>query len=339
MSAARPQLPQCHAIVTARIAAERGGILGLEVQTTRPRFRLLSDACFKGDIQYIILHQSYCMWSLNPESAVRGFSCGAEELDAAFRALQGLLKPNDGMTLEHMRWFSSFPSSSLLESFNATALKNVKADVVGFLRAFPKHWPLLAGLCQSRQFPIMAWEVMENLSCRSIILQDLIFTLSRRMLDCEDGPLAEELSALFCAERNNERAAVAQRHTPEAVSRSRSEMAARYMAVMERVRVHAQQKRSKLPLNVRVGCHISANCIMRRCPAPDSSFVSYGASITVIPPGRAFSADASTGPVRSTERSRRRPGCFTVAYCAQQLARFDKVFLAPIHTYTLLTVR
>ncbi len=174
MSAPSPHLPQWHALVVARIAAERGGILGLEVHTTRPRFRLLSDACFKGDVQYVILHQSYCLWSLDTAAAFSRFSCTAAEVDAAFRAVQSLLKPNDGIMLEHMRWFASFPATPSAEGINAATLQNIKHDIIDFLRAFPLHWPEYKVRCQARRYPITASEVMKQLKCRSVIFQDLI---------------------------------------------------------------------------------------------------------------------------------------------------------------------
>jgi hypothetical protein len=240
-----PLIPEWHALVTARIGAERGGIHGLEMQTTRPRFRLLADACFKGDMLYLVLHQSYCLWSLDKAAAFSRFACPAADVDAAFSALQSLLKANDGIMLEHMRWFASFPAPNLNECIANANLRKILRDIVEFLQLFPRHWPRFCAASKTRNYPIMAWEAMYGLKCSSIILQDLLFTLSRRVLGCHDGPFAGELNALFSAERNSELRAAAEQVNSAAVKHGRNYMSTKYKEIMERAQKHAQLQRSK----------------------------------------------------------------------------------------------
>jgi len=210
---AMPSLQPRVAIIRQYIASA-GGAQALSAVLERPRFALLEQACIEDDSFYIALHQLFCVWDLNNQSLPSDYQFPASaNLIAGFRILGQLIKANSGLKLNHLHWFAQFPSplADLLRT-SEPYRRSINAACL-FLFTLGNEWDKLSGAWRSRGYPPLVDELVTKLGCMSPILQQIIFTASRRNLGYEDDNYGTRLEDIFRLDRSGHKSIAERIHT------------------------------------------------------------------------------------------------------------------------------
>jgi hypothetical protein len=190
-----PMMPPLKPMVSTIKAhiAKVGGSQNLNNNLERPRFELLMEACDNQDIFYVVVHQIFCVWDHDKSQLISSFFPTTDVLSAAFTILGQLIRDNQGMAPNHLRWFSAFPGP--LDSLLATSepYRRVLGDVVIFLRKLASQWDIFSRQCHSRHYPPLVHELANHLGILSPILHRVTFTATRRNLGIGDDPAIEEI--------------------------------------------------------------------------------------------------------------------------------------------------
>lgn len=180
-----------------------GGLQQLSVELDQPRFQLLRDACEMEDLFYIVLHQVFCCWTLNPEMfqapEFRVLNCTLQSpsLAQAFKIVGTLIKDNDGMKLSHLKFFSGFPSPFLHLIMRSKQYLAMVRDVCEFLHRLATSWKDIAKMCRERIYPPLVDELIFHLNLLSPNLQQVVFTATRRNLGIADDEFGKQMERIF----------------------------------------------------------------------------------------------------------------------------------------------
>ncbi|TQV93922.1 MIZ zinc finger protein [Cordyceps javanica] len=206
-----------------------------------PRCVLLSAACKRRDIVYIVMHQRYCIWSRSKRAAHHLMQPFAPDvIDSGFTALSVLLKNNDVLSHPQLEWFSEFPASTLDSFIPSSILNSIIKQIFDFLAIFATQWEEFQARIIHRGFPALVWEMAKSLRCSSCIVQDLIFTLSRRLLGCPDGPFANAFAELLNRDRVFESTILANTLSPDFVKQGRDALVRSYLSLTRQFRSQTQ---------------------------------------------------------------------------------------------------
>lgn len=180
------------AAVDMRIA-QLGGIDNLSPEVEGPRLLLLRDACAKGDVLYLHLHSLYCLWSCNPQSLPAILSRDLDTVHRGFSIVETVLSPNSGFRQDNLMWYAAFPR----KGFNEDNPEGVK-QVAGLLAGLSQYWSTLSSAVSTRNYPFLVDELLGQLQCYSVSMQDVLFTAYRRRLGIQDGTLVgQQVHSLF----------------------------------------------------------------------------------------------------------------------------------------------
>ncbi len=205
-----------------------------------PRCFLLSTACKRHDIVYIVVHHRYCTWSRNREAAYQLMRPYAPDaIDRAFAALSVLLKSNDVLPTTQVEWFSNFPAPTFDSYIPGPILTSITEEIFDFLSNFAGQWHDFQARIIARDFPVLIWEITQTLRCSSSIIQDLIFTLSRRLLGCPEGPFSNAFSELFSSDRHFESSIRSSHFQPGHIQQTRNALVGRYLSLIAQFRSQA----------------------------------------------------------------------------------------------------
>lgn len=177
-------------LIDKRIA-DIGGEQSLKPDVEKPRFQLLKHACDKRDIFYLHLHSLFCLWSIDMELLPPLPSYKLDAISGGFAILETVLRDNRGFTRGNLRWCAAFPFHGFNDSSDGV---NRVAD---FLTALFRHWPSLHQISFNRRYPLLMDELLGKLNCYSTIMQNILFTASRRRLGIQDGSLGYEVQNYF----------------------------------------------------------------------------------------------------------------------------------------------
>lgn len=203
---------------------------------------MLLDACLKGDAFYILLQQQFCLWSLDKPAVHGNFPIHPQTIDFAFGLLNHVLRDNQEMARQHVQWLARFPVPFRTVAQSLAPHLDVRGMIGQFLDKFASNWNGLIGRIATRHYPLLAYEATEILLCPSPILQEVLFTLSRRRIGIEDGRFATDLNGRFRKDQIAE-ATMTRDGTPQdEVQNVRRSMAVRYHKLIQSVRELAIQK-------------------------------------------------------------------------------------------------
>ncbi|KAK2012679.1 MIZ/SP-RING zinc finger protein [Colletotrichum eremochloae] len=182
--------------------------------TTMPRVRLLKEAIETGDYFYIILHQVLCIWSIDGEAAYRLLGLAPDVAGNAFGIMQNTLRKNENMTQELVRFFANFPNSPTSGLWETDVFRKHAGDVSVFLNNLHEQWnrihiPAMRPR-SGRGYPILVDELRYQLKLRSPLLEGIFFTVTRRHIGVPDGPIADQMMALFRQDAYNDHAKVSE---------------------------------------------------------------------------------------------------------------------------------
>ncbi|KAF1734459.1 Zinc finger MIZ domain-containing protein 1 [Beauveria bassiana] len=206
----------------------------------RERCLLLSAACKKHDITYIVMHHIYCIWSHSKQHAYQiMLPFAPDAIDSAFAALSLLVKTNDALSPAQLDWFHRFPAQTFDSFVPSPILVRVIKDILRLLSAFAAHWPDFRARIISRSFPALVCEMRDVLQCSSYIVQNIIFHTSRRLLGCPDGYLMDVFQNSFDRDRNFESAISFNRFTPDHIQQTRQALVMNYSGLIAHIRSQA----------------------------------------------------------------------------------------------------
>lgn len=171
---------------------QQGGDQALQSLVERPRFYILRDACVKQDYFYLVLHQLYCLWSVNPQQISELRLGDMATISMAFEILDSVLKKNSGFARSNLEWCANFPCKPANLSRSPTV-----PNVAAFLLRLANNWTALHEGSFHRVCPYLMDEMISKLQCYSVVLQGILFTASRRRLDVLDGQHGTEMDRWF----------------------------------------------------------------------------------------------------------------------------------------------
>lgn len=179
-----------------------GGTQNLNNGLERPRFQLLTDACDTQDIFYVVMHQLFCAWDYDQPLILNiGGLPDRNILVTAFSILGQLIRHNEGMAPNHLRWFTAFPNTINRLWATSEAYRQVIGDVGVFLYKLASQWGTLSRHCLSRQYPPLVDELVNGLGILSPILQGVVFTATRRNLGLADNQFGQEAEKIFAQDK------------------------------------------------------------------------------------------------------------------------------------------
>ena len=229
------------ALVVQQRILSLGGLGNLKKDVERARYKFLQDACSRRDHFYAVLHQLFCLWSLqNPVIYQILMPMDQKSVNKAFNLLSQFLRPNTTIQTDHLSWFAASPMPSEGNLTLAPLFHSCVSDVILFLTALADHWRHLLTSVQQRQYPITANELIQVLRCPSPILRGILYTVSRRSLAIPDS-VANDLNNLFLRDESIEVSSRAGQTEGRGMVSSRHELAAQYRSlVLEAQRTAAQ---------------------------------------------------------------------------------------------------
>ena len=179
-----------------------GGTQNLNNSLERPRFQLLTDACEIHDIFYVAVHQIFCVWDYDQKQllGISGLPT-RDVLTVAFSFLGQLIRHNDGMAPNHLRWFAGFPGQLDILWASSEDYQRVVADVGIFLSSLASKWPAFTKQCLARQYPPLVDELVNTHGILSGILQGVVFTATRRNLGLTDGQFGQMAEKIFSEDK------------------------------------------------------------------------------------------------------------------------------------------
>ncbi|KAH8599098.1 hypothetical protein B0O99DRAFT_590980 [Bisporella sp. PMI_857] len=178
-----------------------GGWENLNTALERPRFQLLQQACREEDQFYVAFHQIFCLWTTRSIDLLnQGLSLPHPSiLNLAFRTIGTLIRENEALAPNHLRFFQDFPGPlpDLLRT-TETYPQHVN-DVIWCLNSLASNWQTLTTASRNRGFPPLVNELATYLGLNSPILQSIAFTAARRNLGFVDTPAGygQKADALF----------------------------------------------------------------------------------------------------------------------------------------------
>lgn len=193
----------------AELVRRSGGEQQCEPSLELPRIQLLKDACETGDLFYVVAHQVFCTWSVNP-SEIRGlFQHDAALYSTAehgMRTLSTILKDNANMRPELLGSLANFPApfANMRKDPNYSAMLNA---VLKFLFCMATSWTDLMSKHAAHGFPLLMDELLRHLHMYSDVLQIIVFRASRRTSGVPDGPIGTRMESLFREDQDFHRSA------------------------------------------------------------------------------------------------------------------------------------
>jgi hypothetical protein len=197
MASSEPSLAS-HIKLLDKHVESQGGINKLNPDLDMPRFRLLREACDKDDFFYVALHQVFCLWTTNPGMILgRLQPCDDRFLSMAFRIVGGFIKENDALAPVNIRWFCQFPANFGDLVIRSSKYRLAVTRVGRFLEKLYGQWFRYSEDCLARGYPPLVDELVQRLSLLSPVLQQIVFTATRRNLDVKDDNFGYRMEELF----------------------------------------------------------------------------------------------------------------------------------------------
>ncbi|OIW23491.1 hypothetical protein CONLIGDRAFT_560216, partial [Coniochaeta ligniaria NRRL 30616] len=175
----------------------------------QPRLQLLGNACRAGDNFFVALHQLSCMWTRNRAEVYAILEQDQKVTDAGFHVVELVLKKNGLIHPRHLNWMADFPARlpRLIDAFRKrnqySKYTDAVNDVASFLHRASDSYSSLTQTFMARGYPYLVDELLGQLDCRSVTLQYVLFTASRRRLGVPDGPLGQSLDQAFFQDQKN----------------------------------------------------------------------------------------------------------------------------------------
>ncbi|ELR04192.1 hypothetical protein VC83_03099 [Pseudogymnoascus destructans] len=176
-----------------------GGMQNLARNIERQRFYMLQKACESDDYFYFALHQIFCLYSLDPDTATTLTmpQRGGSVLEAAFQIIGQLIMPNTAISLVHTKFFSVFPNQLSELMYRSDQYRLTVNNVAIFLARLSIEWSKYVPECVHRGYPPLVDELVNRFGLLSPILQHIIFTAARRNMGIPDDEYSAQMEKLF----------------------------------------------------------------------------------------------------------------------------------------------
>ncbi|KAJ5487447.1 hypothetical protein N7530_001747 [Penicillium desertorum] len=154
---------------------------------TRPRIQLLRNAISRKDAFYLVMHQLYCRYSLDPSTLGQ-----IRAPESGMRSLIPLLEDNGKMHDAAVIVFAHFPASPQ-QLIQSSWYLRVLSGVPEFLARLATEWQGVLNHSLQVHHPPLVSHLWQTLACPSPILMSVMFTCAARRLhhDSDIEPLLE----------------------------------------------------------------------------------------------------------------------------------------------------
>lgn len=224
---------------------------GLKHESERPRFALLSNACKEEDRFYVVLHQIFCLQSLNP-GALAGYlshysivEFNPDIFNSGCVVISQLIKSNTLIGVRHLSWFSEFPEP-LPALFQTEPHRRILREVIIFVNNLATKWQMLITACGRRNYPLLVHELVYDLGLSSTVFQDVISTAARRNMGVIDQIGGVDMDNVFKEDKAGHRALTARLETEnpptaEEVTAHNERIIKMYKQVQQKIAHHKAQ--------------------------------------------------------------------------------------------------
>lgn len=247
----RPTMPSLkpRAEMVKKYIEQYGGMASLNSALEKPRFSLMETACKCDDVHYVATHQLFCVWDTSRKD-ITGITelPDSVTLSHAFRILGQLIRDNEGMAPNHLRWFANFPSPFADLMKNSEPYRQIVQEVGTFLSKLVSNWSELTRMCASRGHPPLVDELINELGLLSPTLQNIVFTATRRNLNIVDDEYGNEMEKVFEQDKTGHRELAARYNTSRPPSEK--EIQERTKAIVQRYMVISLKSRQKMLTNM-----------------------------------------------------------------------------------------
>ncbi|TGO81268.1 hypothetical protein BPOR_1238g00010 [Botrytis porri] len=247
----RPTIPSLkpRAEVVKKYIEQCGGMASLNSALEKPRFSLMETACKFDDAHYVATHQLFCVWDTSRKD-ITGITelPDSVTLTHAFRILGQLIRDNEGMAPNHLRWFANFPSPFADLMKNSEPYRCIVREVGTFLLKLVSNWSELTRMCTSRGHPPLVDELINELGLLSPTLQNIVFTATRRNLNIVDDEYGNEMERVFEQDRAGHRELAARYNTSRPPSER--EIQERTKAIVQKYMMLSLKARQKMMTNI-----------------------------------------------------------------------------------------
>jgi hypothetical protein len=315
-----PSLKPRIQLIKAHIASV-GGTQNLNNGLERPRFQLLQEACENQDVFYVVLHQLFCVWDFNSQelAGVAGLPMGPA-LILAFKIVGHLIRDNQGLAPNHLKWFSLFPSplKDLLRT--SEPYRRTVNEVGFFLTRLASDWGPLSKQCQARGYPPLVDELVNRMGLLSPVLQGIVFTATRRNLGLDDVPFGNDMEEIFREDKMGHqelalRYNTARPPTANEVKERNQKLVDKYMALSAKLKAQQRMPGPPIPGPTRSSSAMSGGPLAQPPIVPsnvssDSGATPYSAQAPYPDPN--WQSNQATQPVRTTTSGSPNPSLLTM---------------------------
>ncbi|KAF7883489.1 uncharacterized protein EAF02_005409 [Botrytis sinoallii] len=247
----RPTMPSLkpRAEMVKKYIERYGGMASLNSALEKPRFSLMETACKSDDAHYVATHQLFCVWDTSRKD-ITGITelPDSVTLTHAFRILGQLIRDNEGMAPNHLRWFANFPSPFTDLMKNSEPYRRIVQEVGTFLSKLVSNWSELTRICASRGHPPLVDELINELGLLSPTLQNIVFTATRRNLNIVDDGYGNEMEKVFEQDRIGHRELAARYNTSRPPSEK--EIRERTKTIIQKYMMISLKARQKMMTNI-----------------------------------------------------------------------------------------
>ncbi|KAK6597885.1 MIZ/SP-RING zinc finger protein [Botrytis cinerea] len=199
--------------------------------------------------KYIEQYGLFCVWDTSRKD-ITGITelPDSVTLSHAFRILGQLIRDNEGMAPNHLRWFANFPSPFADLMKNSEPYRRIVQEVGTFLSKLVSNWSELTRMCASRGHPPLVDELINELGLLSPTLQNIVFTATRRNLNIVDDEYGNEMEKVFEQDKTGHRELAARYNTSRPPSEK--EIQERTKTIVQRYMVISLKSRQKMLTNM-----------------------------------------------------------------------------------------
>lgn len=175
------------------------------------RLRLLEDACYKMDLEYIMMHQLFCWTHIHGSLVNCSYLTGTLPVhDRGLAILKNLLASNDVILRDGVEWFSKFPKPLTNDANKTSELRQYEQELLRRLECMANRWSDLEAAYTARRLPPSFGDITSVLGVRSVIIQQTVLRMILRTLwfgnqdaclqQCEEMFSKAQSSFLFSTE-------------------------------------------------------------------------------------------------------------------------------------------
>lgn len=141
----------------------------------------MKDACLRQDLLFIIIHQFYSLWALNPEEALGLVSVPRSLVDSGFQQLRSYIPESSKLHDVAKEFFAKIPLD-LKEYLRASGRYQAQGSQALSMLVALSRAKNVSSVLEARKYPFLVDELLIHFRMPSMTLQELFFDQSVKTL-------------------------------------------------------------------------------------------------------------------------------------------------------------